>query len=356
MNSARFATKEEIKNWNSLVKKNPGAQSFFQEQQFLHFKAQQKISPWRAVYVVHEVSSSQNVYVGYLVKRIIGLGEYWYAPFGPQVVDAEQVNEIIAQLRDIAPQAFTVLLEPSIPVSSEDDQKERTEHIHGAHYAPPIQPNVHTVIVKIEDEDEMFAALKQRTRRAIRQAQKANVHVKKVAYDQQAKDIFFTMYQETSSRAGFFIRDRQYYETFWDTYHKAGKGAFFFAYREDSLEPIAGAYILYDARKALYKDGASIRDGLPNGTLHLLHWEILRWLRQQGIQEYDLHGVPPSWQQDNKDHRQHGLGIFKSSFGETTDHIGALQWVMKPRQMALWNKGIKKLYFTLASRRGGFFF
>lgn len=354
---ARFATAEEIARWDECIQQNPGTGSFFQEVNFLQFKSMQKVSPWHIQYVVHTLGPSQCVYVGYLVKRIIGLGEYWYAPFGPQITQSKQLSEIIQQVQQLAPQAFTVLLEPTILVSSLEERERIIKNTTGAYAVTPIQPNVHTVIVAMQkNADELFAAFKQRTRRAIRQAQKAGVRVAEAPYSRETKDIFFTMYQETAKRAGFFIRSKQYYETFWDTYHSAGQGSFFFAYSNDAKEPIAGVFIVYDRQKALYKDGASVREGLPSGTLHLLQWEVIQWLAGRGVKTYDLHGVPPSWQQDDAQHRQHGLGIFKSSFGETTDQIGALQWDLKPRQALLWKKGVRKLYYTLAARRGGFFF
>jgi lipid II:glycine glycyltransferase (peptidoglycan interpeptide bridge formation enzyme) len=356
LNTARFATSDEIENWNSLVRQNPGTQSFFQEHEFLEFKSCQKISPWKIVYVVHELSKSKKIYVGYLKKHIIGLGEYWYSPFGPQATDTATVHTIIDQLRILAPKAFIVLLEPTIVVSSQENQAKLLSHLDGAIPTTPVQPNVHTIVVEIQDEDVMFSSLKQRTRRAIRQAQKAGVRIEMVPYGKGSKEIFYKIYKETSERAGFYIRSKVYYEEFWDRYNKQGKGDFFFAYTSSSKNPIAGAYIMYDDEKALYKDGASIRGNLPNGTLHLLHWEIIRWLRDRGVRTYDLHGVPPSWLQHDTTHRQYGLGIFKSSFGETTDQIGAVQWILRPKQAFAWQRGLKKLYFTFISRRGGYFF
>lgn len=356
MNKVRFAKKDEIAHWDKYLEKNPGTQNFFQEKTFLSLKAQQSISPWQVRYVVHTIDE-EDIYVAYLVKRIIGLGEYWYAPFGPQATTTAQVNEIINQLRHLAPKAFIVLLEPSILVDSSQSQREVIASLPGASYAAPVQPNVHTIVVTIKEEDAMFSAFKQRTRRAIRQAQKAEVVVKKMPYSQATKDQFYALYSETAKRQGFYIRVKSYYEKFWDTYSQAQQAAFFFAYKNDDLKnPIAGVFILYDKKKALYKDGASVRDGLPNGTLHLLQWEVLQWLRKKGVSEYDLHGVPPSWLQTEKDHRQYGLGVFKSSFGETIDLVGAVQWDIKPLRAKLWHYGVRKLYHAVIARRGGFFF
>jgi serine/alanine adding enzyme len=249
-----------------------------------------------------------------------------------------------------------VVFEPTIIISSEKEQRAITATLNSFYKVPPIQPNVHTVTVSLSNTEALFNNLKQRTRRAIRQAEKAKVRVEKAVYTEKTKDTFFLMYKETAKRAGFFIRSKEYYVSFWDSYHKNGQGEFFFAYRGDEEDPIAGVFIVYDEKKALYKDGASVRTGLPSGTLHLLQWEVMKWLESKKVQTYDLHGVPPSWQQDDKNHRQYGLGIFKTSFGETTDYIGALQHDIKPVHAKLWHKVFKKLYFTLASKRGGFFY
>lgn len=355
MNDVREATKAEIAKWDTHIQNNPGTQNFFQEKNFLLFKSQQHIAPWSVRYMVHTIQG-KDIYVGYLVKRIFGLGEYWYAPCGPQASEVNTVKEIITQLKQIAPKAFTVLLEPAIYVDGQEAQAAAVAQLKGAQSIAPVQPNVHTVFVSLQPEDEMLMGFKQRTRRAIRQAEKAGVTVRMAPHNSETKDTFFNMYQETAKRAQFFIRKKSYYTAFWDRYHEAQQGSFFFAYKDGSEQPVAGVFVVHDDKKALYKDGASVRDGLPNGTLYFLQWKIMLWLQEKGVQEYDLHGVPPSWLQEDKTHRQYGLGIFKTSFGEISDQIGTLQWTLKPMQTKLWNIGVRRIYFAIASRRGGFFF
>jgi len=116
-------------------------------------------------------------------------------------------------------------------------------------------------------------------------------------------------------------------------------------------------FILKQGTDALYKDGASLRgDQLKSGTLHLLQWQVMRWLKQNGVTSYDLHGSPASWQQDDVNHRQHGLGIFKTSFADISDTIGAYELVLKPAKYKLWNRFVRKLVFTAISKRGGYFY
>jgi hypothetical protein len=105
MGIARFATEKEINDWSDKLLGNHGADSFFQEPAFLELKAQQRISPWRTAYVVHDLGQKRSLYVAYLVKKVYGLGEFWYAPFGPQVSEANELQVVTRAAKSTSSQS-----------------------------------------------------------------------------------------------------------------------------------------------------------------------------------------------------------------------------------------------------------
>lgn len=353
----RLASSNELEQWDTLLAENPGGESFFQQSTFITFKSKQAISPWEPRYIVHTLASGRKVYASYLVKHIALCGTYWYAPSGPRVAEIAQCNEIIQQIKAFDKTCFSIVIEPPVFVVSKNEGNALRANIPNARKITAVQPNVHTVMVDLTvGVEERMQQLKQRTRRALRQAEKESVRVENVSPSRENLDLFFAMYKETSERAGFYIRTEDYYREFWKTYIDKNQLSLFFAYnKEDRL--IAAIIVLHTSSIALYKDGASIRGGeLTKGTLHYLQWSVMQWLEEAGVKQYDLHGTPPSWQLDDPAHRQHGLGVFKTSFGEVTDTLGGVQITVKPLQQKLWDYFLKKLYFTYSSKKGGYFY
>lgn len=114
---------------------------------------------------------------------------------------------------------------------------------------------------------------------------------------------------------------------------------------------LAGAYVTFVGKKALYKDGGSIRENQEVQAPYALQFEIMRWLREKGIEEYDLHGVPPKSQIDNPDHPLAGLARFKTGFNqEITEYIGTFDLVMNQSAYRVWRRIGERLAMTYEIR------
>jgi lipid II:glycine glycyltransferase (peptidoglycan interpeptide bridge formation enzyme) len=101
---------------------------------------------------------------------------------------------------------------------------------------------------------------------------------------------------------------------------------------------VAGAYITFAGNRALYKDGGSRRDTGNLQAPYLLQWEIIRWLKSNGIKEYDLHGVPP-FGEPNSDSSLDSLVQFKTGFNpDATQYIGTYDLPIKLSAYDRWLK------------------
>jgi len=82
----------------------------------------------------------------------------------------------------------------------------------------------------------------------------------------------------------------------------------FFAMQYDKA--ISGAILLCCGKKALYFKGAT-SDNPVRGSSNLLHWEIIKRLKTEGFDFYDLGGISL----DFLNHKALGIQRFKSGFG-----------------------------------------
>lgn len=75
----------------------------------------------------------------------------------------------------------------------------------------------------------------------------------------------------------------------------------------DSGVPVAGAVVDVSGTTARYVLGATTDTGLRLRASYLLQWEILKWLREREVVEYDLGGIDPK--------RNPGVHHFKKGLG-----------------------------------------
>lgn len=353
----REAKSEELERWDDLVAVNPDGGNVLQSQAFAEAKS---MFGWKPKYFVLEsgIRNQESVAVLFLARKT-PLGELWYCPKGPGVATQEQLNQIMADL-GTPKGVFLAKLEPELSTFN-------FQLSSGLVKARDIQLNSSTVIADLRPaEEELLASLKQKTRYNIRLAAKRGVKVKPVELTAGNMAKMYELMRSTRDRAGFFLRSKKYFTTFWEAYKNRGQGQLFFAYAPDSTEnrvtrtekvgapdlgtrnsehgtPVAGAFVIFLGKKALYKDGGSTREHSELQAPYLLQWEIMRWLKEKGIEHYDLHGTPPSNRLDDQNHQLHGLVQFKTGFGPVTDFAGTLDLPLKTLSYRLWELAGERL-------------
>jgi lipid II:glycine glycyltransferase (peptidoglycan interpeptide bridge formation enzyme) len=78
---------------------------------------------------------------------------------------------------------------------------------------------------------------------------------------------------------------------------------------QSSGKLVAAALILSDASHAYYVYGGSLKGSI--GWMHLLQWQIMHLVANQGIEYYDLVGLRPP---EGEDQKYEGLAKFKTRF------------------------------------------
>ncbi len=334
--SLRFATDDEITQWDSLIAANSSGGNILQGRSFLEQKAE---SGWTPRYI-----KADDVALSILEKNIAGLGRLWYCPKGPGVSSKKQLEKLLPSLSQFAKSngVFSMKIEPELDHTVDLSELNLIK-------TSPIQYNYATVLIDLSPSlDDILISLNQKGRHAIRRAERDGVTVKKVPVTTENCKIMYDLFIETATGAGFVIRPPEYYQSFYKRY--GSDGQLFFAYFEGKV--VAGAYAMVLGQKSMYKDGASVRERTAYGASHLLQWEVIKWAKSKGSKEHDLAGVPPIAEIKNPNHPFYGLGRFKTSFNKTvTQYVGAYDIPIQPVKAKLWHKYIEKVVRKLYFKR-----
>lgn len=337
----RFATPDEIDQWNQLILANPDKGNVFQG---VEFAEQKKLGGWTPRYLI-----SDGIAITALEKIIPGIGKLWYLPKGPGVISVHQLDDLLADVTAFAKQhgVFAVKIEPELLDSYETRADLMKLHLVKV---TPVQPNFSTVTLDISaDLDSVMASLNQKGRHAIKRAERDGVTARLVESSDENCELMYKLLADTA-KGSFRIRKYAYYKSFWQRYSAVGRGQLFFAYVDDKV--VAGAYAVVFGSKSTYKDGASIRERTVYGASHLLQWRVIEWAKANGSIIHDFCGSPPANEIKNPDHPHYGIGRFKTSFNkEVTDYIGAWDIIINPLAYKIWSKIGERIVVRLHSKR-----
>lgn len=334
---ARFATADEITQWNSLLAQSYPIPSIFSTSEYAEIK---KLTHYVPVYLLVD-----NTPVLALQKKAWPFGALWYLPKGPTCLDEDDYTEKMRAISILAKKhaVFMVRSESELPRTLSGSLE-----AHGFIKSPPIIPSQSTILLDIASSlDQVINDLPQKSRYAIRRAERDGVTVKRVSTSEENCKKMYSLLADTA-KGQFGIRSFDYYKTYWQTFNAGKKGQLFFAYFEGRI--VAGAYALIFGSRSTYKDGASIRERSAYGASHLLQWEVIQWAKEHHAEVHDLCGSPPSDAIHDKSHPHYNIGLFKTSFSkEVTDYIGCYDSAIRPLRYKLWRKigerAHKKLYY-----------
>jgi peptidoglycan pentaglycine glycine transferase (the first glycine) len=193
-------------------------------------------------------------------------------------------------------------------------------------------------------EEELLAAMKQKTRYNIRLAGRKGVLVRPGAPEDFGA--VANMYLETAARDHFAVRPVAYYLDAWQSLYEAGMAHPLLAEYEGEL--LAAVIIVRFGERAVYMYGASStkeRRRMPN---YLLQWEAIRWAKAQGCRVYDFWGAPDDFVESDP---LWGVWRFKSGFnGQIVRHIGAWDYPARPFWYWVYNVLIPKYLSFLRNR------
>ena len=349
--TARFATAEEIENWDKHVTANPNGGNMLQSAAYASVK---NGSGWKVRFLVLENGGSAS-YNLVLEKKFPVLGRLWYLIKGPDLAAAADLKAALeacaAFVRSRKLNVFTIKIEPDIL-----DSEEAQAHLKvaGLAKAPNIQSNDSTALLDISGPEEaVFKAISSRARNAIRRAEREGCEVVRQEHGPETYRALYDLMADTVNAKGSMpLRSYEYYAAFWDEFCNRGQGNFFFTYEDG--KPSVGAFVINYGAKATYKDGGSTQNRKQYGDSHLVQWAAIRRMQELGCREYDFCGTPPASRIKDKSHNLYGMGMFKTSFTKTvTDFVGCHDYVLSPVKHKLWVKGAEKVFRRIETARTG---
>lgn len=277
-----------------------------------------------------------------LVQKVPLVGtSFLYAPRGPvcDLHDEAVMRDIKTGIDELARRhkAHVFKMDPDTLITDTElmelAKKLGFEHFAGPEGFETIQARFnYRLDIAGKTEDEVLAAVTQKTRYNIRVAQKHGVEVRVVG--QEYLDDFVRIMQTTGERDGFNVRPKEYFARMLTALGDSVR--LYMAFYEG--QPISGAITTNYAGKTCYVYGASdnvYRNVMPN---YLVQWEMIRWAVQTGCTVYDFQGV--SGILDESSH-MYGLYRFKKGFnGQLDELIGEFNYIYRPLEYKMVNAGM----------------
>jgi peptidoglycan pentaglycine glycine transferase (the first glycine) len=314
-----------------------------------------------------------------VLQRTVPMGGFaarlrlMYVPKGPLLADWDDPGlrkRVLSDLKSIAHErgAFFIKIDPDVCVGkgipglpdseeSEPGQAVRNELLQsGWRFSDEQIQFRNTVHLDLTStQDDLLAAMKQKTRYNIRLAQRKGVSVRVGGANDL--DLLFKMYEETALRDGFVIRDEAYYKSVWGTFLRPDSELASLntlpvmqpLIAEVRNEPVAGLLLFHFASRAWYIYGMSRdlhREKMPN---YLLQWEAIRRAKSVGCQIYDLWGAPDTFSEEDS---MWGVFRFKVGLGgQVVRTLGAWDLPLRPGYYRLYTRILPRL-LDLMRKRG----
>ena len=240
-----------------------------------------------------------------VVEHKLPLGlSYVYSPRGPVVMEhgtwnmEHVLSEMAGVIRQKFPRAIFWRIEPPFSPS----YKLQANSYKLVRASRDVQPATTLVIDLTKSEEELLAAMKQKTRYNIGVAERYGVTVSSSLSDEDCGR-FLEILEQTARRDGFKLHPLNYYRVMLT-------GPFELFVAEHQGRMLAGAIVAFFGQWSYYLHGASSSEHRALMAPYALHWEIMRQAKSRGCTRYDLWGID--------EHRWPGVTRFKTGFAPNT--------------------------------------
>jgi len=208
----------------------------------------------------------------------------------------------------------------------------------GLRRAPMHLAAEHTVIIDLtKSEEELMSAMRRQTRYEVRRATKLGITIEHGHSEALFRE-FHAVQTETAARQHFFPPNLDTLLAERTALNQNGTSAEIYVAKSAEGQPIAYGLILTSGREAEYYEAASteLNHHLPGA--YALEWQVMRDLKKQGIERYNLWGIAPTdpkTGKPQKNHRYSGVTTFKTGFGgKIIQFIPAQDLVVSPLRYA----------------------
>jgi lipid II:glycine glycyltransferase (peptidoglycan interpeptide bridge formation enzyme) len=280
-----ITTEVDRETWDAFVAAHP-AGHLLQTWAWGELKAR---FGWRAAHVA--VMDNSGLQAGAQVLfRALPLGRSLaYIPKGPLVdwTDRSQAGALLAGLHQLCRRKHSPFLkiEPHAP-----DTLALRQAIcaHGFVVSPFTLQPPRTIVVDISPaEDDILAAMKQKTRYNIRLAERKGVIVRPGSVEHVP--VFHQLMRITGQRDQFGVHSLDYFRAMLGLF---GPDRAVLLLAEVDREPVAAVIVLTHGSTGYYLFGASSDAHREKMPAYLLQWEAIRWAKAHGCESYDLWGIP----------------------------------------------------------------
>jgi lipid II:glycine glycyltransferase (peptidoglycan interpeptide bridge formation enzyme) len=252
-----------------------------------------------------------------------------YAPRGPLVAPERLADAIAAVRAALARQRCASLLcDPEAP----DDPAVRASLAHAGVRASPVfvQPRRTLLMDLSKSDDELFVAMRKKTRQYIHNAERAGV----VTEETRDLDRFMKVLGAVGQRDRFAVRSREYFDRMLAAF---GDRALLMLARVGPED--AGAMLLVRmADRAWELYGGWSGAHAEARPFYLLKWRAMLRMRQLGVRRYDMYGLA-----EGADDPLAGVENFKLGYGgEVATWIGALETPVRRVLYPLWQLAARR--------------
>lgn len=243
-----------------------------------------------------------------IIKHKLPFGKsYLYIPHGPDLDLSEIKSGLKNEIKRFMDQLIALARqEGSIFIKIEPLEDAIMEIIYRRGFRlskKQVQPYRTIVLDLAKDENGLLAEMHHKTRYNI------GIGEKKGLIFEESKDIdaFLEILKKTAKADNFYTHNQDYYRKMMDSFQSGNEleAKLFLVKHEQKV--IAGEIVLIYGRKSYYLHGAMDRDYKNLMAPYFMHWQIIKWLKSRGVENYDFWGI------DAK--KWPGVTRFKSGWG-----------------------------------------
>lgn len=159
-----------------------------------------------------------------------------------------------------------------------------------------------------KSEDTIFQEMRKTTRNSIKKAEKLELVVMHTN-NFDLFDDFISVYKDTVARQGWNAYSESYIRSEYEIFSSAGKADMFVSYYKG--EPISASIFIRHNNQVIYHFSGSVTKFRDIPSSYLLHWEAIKFFKNEGFKLYNFWGVSP---ENNIKHPWYGLSLFKRGF------------------------------------------
>ena len=290
---------------------------------------------WRPILVSSCLEGSLAAVCMVLHRSVAGLpiGGILYAPRGPvlnyDLADAPELfSTVLSRLIRVARRRFAM-------VRVSPDVRQTTAWVRDMllekGFSQARHPIQHTATSRLDltrSIDDIFAGIHRKRRSQIRQYERVKGDwVFQLDNSLHCLGSFYTLYRQTMTAAGQDAKSLDDISLMHNCLSPCGSSLVFLVKHHNI--PVAGAVIVAIGKRLWYLYGGSLKDDQTvSGAGLVLHWEIIKWAKNQGYAEYDLQGLPRVIGPDDP---MYGIYHFKQAWGgESVQLIGEYDYAPYP--------------------------